>query len=316
MTRLFFTDYDAFASSVREANMTFRLTSLEVPRWTLRYESVKNIGLQQGFEGGGTIAEGVTRTDGWAFYYQSHTGQFNGQVMNPDEVFTAPPGSEFCLTCKPSHGWITVFIPTPLLFPSWPELEFASRAMPRILKPPPHVLRRFKSLVHRFLSTADAQPRIWDHPDALVAYRNELLSAVQDLFAEGRHSTNPHFPRWRDLAQSTLELAMSRSGQSLSIPEMAQHIGVPERTLRTAFNRNYGVSPKEYLRIQRLYQARRLLRAGSQDQTTVTEIAFSLGFWELGRFAGAYHRLFGERPSETLRKDVRAVGAETPDLRG
>ncbi len=305
-TRLTFTDYDAFAEAVRDASMTFRPTSLEVPLWTLRYASLGPVGVQQGFEGGGTIAEGVTRTDGWAFYHQSHPGHINGQVMDTDEVFAAPPWSEFCLTCKPRHGWISVFIPTPLLLPSSAGLAFAASAMPRILKPPTHVIRRYTSLVRRFLSTADAQPGLWNHSVALDAYRHELLSAVQDLFITGQHSTNRHFLRWRDLTQSTLKLALSCPDQSLSIPQLARHIGVPERTLRTAFQKSYGFSPQEHLRIQRLYQARQHLRASGQDRTSVTQVAFSLGFWDLGRFAVAYRKLFGERPSETLRKDVRA----------
>ena len=93
---------------------------------------------------------------------------------------------------------------------------------------------------------------------------------------------------------------MSRPDQSPSVAELARQAGVPERTLRTAFHRSYGVSPQEYLRIRRLYEARRLLRASGPDRTTVTEIAFALGFWDPGRFAGAYRSLFGERPSETL----------------
>lgn len=316
MTRLTFTEYDAYTEAVRDASVNLRLCAMETPNWTLQYATVGSLRVQQGFEGGGSIAEGATGGDGWTLYHQSHSGPINGKLMSADEVFAAPPGSEFCLTCKPRHGWISVFIPTPLLFPSSSGPEFSARAVPQILKPPPQVMRRFRSLVHRFLAMADAQPRIWDHPAALDAYRHELLSVVLDLFTMGQPSTNRHFERWRCLTQSTLELAMSRPDQSLSIADMARQIGVPERTLRTAFHKSFGFSPQEYLRIQRLYQARRLLRTDSQDQTTVSQIAFSLGFWDLGRFASAYRGLFGERPSETLRRDVRAVRAETPDLQG
>ena len=67
-------------------------------------------------------------SDGWTFYHQSHPGHANGQVLNEDEVLAAPPGSEFCLVCMPLHGWTTIFIPSSLLFPSAPDLEFASSA--------------------------------------------------------------------------------------------------------------------------------------------------------------------------------------------
>ncbi len=33
---------------------------------------------------------------------------------------------------------------------------------------------------------------------------------------------------------------------------------------------------------------------------TVSDAGLHWGFWELGRFAGQYRRLFGELPSETL----------------
>jgi AraC family ethanolamine operon transcriptional activator len=35
---------------------------------------------------------------------------------------------------------------------------------------------------------------------------------------------------------------------------------------------------------------------------TVTEVAFRWGFWHLSRFAREYRSMFGESPSETLRR--------------
>lgn len=208
------------------------------------------------------------------------------------------------MACKPTHEWMSVHLPTSLLFPSTPELEFASCARAHLLKPPPAVTRRFTSLVHRVLATTESRPQLLDYPVAVDSCRHELLSAAQELFARGQHSASRHFDRWRRLTKSTLELAMSRHDQSLYVAELARQAGVPERTLRAAFHGCYGLSPQAYLRIQRLYQARRLLRASCQDQTTVTQIAIGLGFWDLGRFARAYGSLYGERPSETLRKPV------------
>lgn len=302
MTRLTFTEFDAFAEVVRDVSVTMRMCSREVAKWTLQYATVGSLGVQQGFEGGGSIAEGATGSDGWTIYHQSHPVHANGQVITEDEVFAVPPGSEFCLACKPSHEWIAVYIPTSLLFPSTPELEFASCARAQLLKPPPHVTRRFTSLVHRFLAMTESQPRLLDFPAAVDSCRHELLSATRELFASCHHSASRHFDRWRRLTKATSELAMSRPDQLLSVSELARQAGVPERTLRTAFHRSYGLSPQEYLRIQRLYQARQLLLTSCQDQTTVTQIAFGLGFWDLGRFAGAYGSLYGERPSETLRR--------------
>jgi hypothetical protein len=146
MTRLTFTEFDAFAEVVRDASMTMRLCSREVAKWTLQYATIGSLGVQQGFEGGGSIAEGATGSDEWTIYHQSRPVHANGQVMNEDEVLAVPPGSEFCLACKPSHEWISVHIPTSLLFPSVPELEFASCARAQLLKPPPHVTRRINGI--------------------------------------------------------------------------------------------------------------------------------------------------------------------------
>jgi AraC-like DNA-binding protein len=306
MTCLTFTDYDAFTESIREASMTMRLSAFEIPKWTLQSVNVGTLRLQKGFEGGGSIAEGATFSEGWTFYHQMLPVHTNGQIATKDEVFVAPPGGEFCIACQPIHEWITVFIPTSTLFSTPHEIEFASSAKPMLLRPPPRMTKQFISLTHRFLSAAEQHSELLQSPVAAGKFQEELLFAAKSLFAESPLSESRHFARWYRQTRFTTELAMCRPDLSLSISDLAHQSGVAERTLRTAFQKCFGVSPIEYLRVRRLNQARQLLESSASGESTVTQIAFQLGFWDLGRFAKAYHQLFGQLPSDALRRSTRA----------
>jgi AraC family ethanolamine operon transcriptional activator len=311
MSTELFTDYDTFAVSIGEATLSMRLTALEEKHWALSSTVAGDIRLQKGFEGGGTIAEGETISDGWVFYSQFPSGQANGETTSPNDVFVAPPNSEFCLTCHPLHHWLTICIPSQLLFSSEHELEFASSARPQLLKPPPDFTNKFTTLAHRFISIADSRPQLLSSDLAVQSFQAEFLVAANELFIKNQNPTNRHFARWRYQAKLAEEIALRDFDLSLSIVELSEKTEVPERTLRTLFQRCFGLSPAQYLRVLRLHQARQQLLAGRLYNTTVTQVAFGLGFWDLGRFAGSYRLLFGELPSATLKKPVKS-GSQQP----
>jgi AraC family ethanolamine operon transcriptional activator len=86
---------------------------------------------------------------------------------------------------------------------------------------------------------------------------------------------------------------------------MREAAQVSERTLRTAFNECYGVSPVRYLQVRNLHRVHRALRKAEPDETSVADVLLWHGEWEFGRFATRYRRLFGELPSETLKAKHR-----------
>ena len=73
------------------------------------------------------------------------------------------------------------------------------------------------------------------------------------------------------------------------------------RTLFKHFQAFKGIGPMGYLRRIRMDRVREALAAAESGET-VTDIALRWNFHELGRFAGAYRRLYGEPPSATLRR--------------
>ena len=90
--------------------------------------------------------------------------------------------------------------------------------------------------------------------------------------------------------------------QPVSLAEITAAAGVHVTTLRKGFKQYHEISPMAYLKQKRLEAARRTLLTAEPLTTSITEVATQWGFLHLGRFARDYHQLFGELPSETLKR--------------
>lgn len=95
------------------------------------------------------------------------------------------------------------------------------------------------------------------------------------------------------------EFLRTRLSDPMGMIDLCTAIGANDRTLRLAFREHFGVGPMTYFRILRLNAVRSRLRKDAS--LSIADAARAYGFHHLGNFASDYRRLFGERPSATVR---------------
>jgi AraC family ethanolamine operon transcriptional activator len=173
-----------------------------------------------------------------------------------------------------------------------------------------HLLRANSTAVERFgnwllalLEETNCRPYVLQYPAALRSIEEDLLGRLVDValaLSAPPRATSPS--RRRRGFFRALEFLREADRASVTIPELSEVAGVSTRTLEHAFREAFDLSPLGFLRLRRFHAARCELLVADSHRTTVTEIAYKAGFYHLARFAVNYRRLFGEPPSETLKK--------------
>ncbi len=97
-----------------------------------------------------------------------------------------------------------------------------------------------------------------------------------------------------------------------SVADLAAELGVSERHLRRALQRELGVSPVELAQTHRLLLAKRLL---AETMLSVTDVAFASGFESLRRFNHVFHERYGMSPSALRRPASKGRRAASDLLR-
>ncbi len=96
--------------------------------------------------------------------------------------------------------------------------------------------------------------------------------------------------------------------EAITVEQLVEISGVSARTLFDNFKKFRGITPMRYVKDVRMQCVReRLITPQSGD--SVTSVAMRWGFSQLGRFAVNYKELFGESPSETLKRAQENNGA-------
>ncbi len=141
---------------------------------------------------------------------------------------------------------------------------------------------------------SDSLPRVQGHYSQIVASKLITLMST-NIRRESLGTPGASLERILDYIERNLKL-------ELSAETLAEQACISVRSLYALFDRQLGITPRQYVRQRKLERVHACLRDSRCAVRSVTELAMDYGFMHLGRFAEVYRQRFGELPSETLRQ--------------
>ena len=175
----------------------------------------------------------------------------------------------------------------------------------RIIRAPPGNVRWLRGLHMRACRLAETKPDMIAHREVARALDQELVHALVTCLSTGEVITRPPGQQQRTQIMIRLEEVLA-SGTALSmpIPALSKTLGISERRFRNCCADFLGMSPARYLWLSRMHRVRAALLHADPETSNIADVARTHGFSQAGRFATTYRRLFGERPSDTLRHKI------------
>jgi AraC-like DNA-binding protein len=231
-------------------------------------------------------------------------GAINGLQTSNDHLIVQGPYSEFLATLPagmkiPQIG-ITAELFEDISHSIAPEMQVA-RTNAYTLAVAPGRLASIRQAMRAVLFT----------PSKSLTAREEavsrLLADIVTIMSDYNQVSIGHSLH-RAAAMRALERAReyieAHLGEAIRIESLCRYANIPLRSLERTFAREMGVTPQQYVKARRLNAIRKCLLVEDCEQwPSVTEVALRHGITHLGRFAGEYHRYFGETPRETLRNN-------------
>ena len=181
--------------------------------------------------------------------------------------------------------------------------EYAGSNSKHLVKPAPDLISRLLRIHAMVDRLAKTMPEILSLTEVARALEQELILVMIRCLTDGESKGMTAGGRRHDkIIVRFDEFLETHPDRPLYLAEICAAIGVAERTLRVACEEHLGMGPIRFLSLRRMHLVHRALLRADHSTKTVTQVATDHGFWELGRFSVAYRGLFGESPSDSLRR--------------
>lgn len=151
----------------------------------------------------------------------------------------------------------------------------------------PEMQRVVRQIIHCSLMGTARQFYLQGKVFELIGLQLDSLQPRQPVYSSVKAETATQIQMAAQILRSHLENPPTQK-------DLAQQIGISDRTLQKGFKALFGVTPFAYLTQQRMVRAEYLLR---EPERTVAEVANWVGYTNPAQFAAAFKRQFGITPS-------------------
>jgi AraC-like DNA-binding protein len=290
--------------------------------WHVASRVLRRMTVQAGSTGGATVTDGVSRSDRFVFVVRGVDDalpmSLNGQAMTANDVVVLPPGRQFVLTSKGPCKWISLSVTQAALAEAgFSQAQICALGAVASLVCLPHALAgqladAATDLVYPGQNGSDASSI--DRPDEGERVLLEaLFAAIDGSDTTTRSAGYGRIGKLDRIGRQALVLLRTEEGLDLHVEDLCRATNVAERSLLRAFHKLFGIGPTQYIKLRRLNKVHHELQVCDCKETSVTMAMRDCGVTEFGRFAGAYKALFGECPSETLRRKLECAARVRAD---
>ncbi|ACK53531.1 MAG TPA: helix-turn-helix domain-containing protein [Thauera aminoaromatica] len=181
------------------------------------------------------------------------------------------------------------------------EAELAGR---KLAPTTPAGIAALGQLLATMTASLRATPELLLHPQMRKAMEQALFATLLDTLSCGGGRAGAPSCRARQQVVARARAYMeAHIDEPITVADLCIELGISRRTLQYSFQDVLDLNPVKFLRAIRLNAVRRSLKAADPNgRGTVADIAARWGFWHLSHFSAEYKTMFGELPSDTLRR--------------
>lgn len=167
-----------------------------------------------------------------------------------------------------------------------------------------HNVKALRRLLVDIFDALDADPECLQSQQNQESFRSDLVGHLQASveIATDVHRFVPTYSARKKIVDGARRHVLANVDQPITIEDLCCQLKVSRRTLQYCFQEVVGTNPVHYLRAMRLNGVRRELRTGTPGDLRIADAAARWGFWHLSHFSRDYRSMFGELPSDTLRR--------------